>query len=177
MTVNRRILIFCIAGGVFVAIAGTLGHFVYDWTGGAKWAAVLFPVNESTWEHLKLVIFPAAVYFGAGAYFMRSGNNYISAAFLFTAVACAFITGGFYAYTAIFGKSFLPMDIFLFLGGIALGATAAYYILRSETFALLNVLSFFGIIALGVCFFTFTFYPPQTFLFLDPVTGGYGIPA
>ena len=78
MVHSKRILAFCITGGIFTLIAGTLGHFVYEWSGGAVWTAWLFPVNESVWEHLKLLILPAVVFFALGAYFMRGANNYIS---------------------------------------------------------------------------------------------------
>ena len=34
---------------------------VYDWFGGSFWA-VLGAVNESTWEHLKLVFWPIVLF-------------------------------------------------------------------------------------------------------------------
>ena len=41
-------------------VAGTLLHFVYEWFGGNVWA-VIGAVNESTWEHLKLLFFPVGI--------------------------------------------------------------------------------------------------------------------
>ncbi len=41
-----------------VAILGSLNHFLYDWTGGSSFAALFCPINESPWEHLKLLFFP-----------------------------------------------------------------------------------------------------------------------
>ena len=46
------------AGMLFTLLFGNLLHFVYDWTGQAGWAAYLSAVNESTWEHMKLLFFP-----------------------------------------------------------------------------------------------------------------------
>ena len=109
MVHSKRILAFCISGGIFTLIAGTLGHFVYEWSGGAVWTAWLFPVNESVWEHLKLLILPAVVFFALGAYFMRGANNYISALFFCIAVSAGFVTGAFYLYTSVIGHSVLAM--------------------------------------------------------------------
>ena len=45
--------------GLFAALLlGNTLHFVYDWTGQARWAAYLAATNESTWEHMKLLAVP-----------------------------------------------------------------------------------------------------------------------
>lgn len=45
--------------GLFAALLlGNTLHFVYDWTGQARWAAYLAAANESTWEHMKLLAVP-----------------------------------------------------------------------------------------------------------------------
>ena len=43
---------------IAVAVLGTLNHFLYELSGGAAIFALFCPVNESTWEHLKLLFFP-----------------------------------------------------------------------------------------------------------------------
>ena len=50
------------AGMLFTLLFGNLLHFVYDWTGQAGWAAYLSAVNESTWEHMKLLAVPWLVW-------------------------------------------------------------------------------------------------------------------
>ena len=50
------------AGMLFSLLFGNLLHFVYDWTGQAGWAAYLSAVNESTWEHMKLLAVPWLVW-------------------------------------------------------------------------------------------------------------------
>lgn len=42
-------------GFVLVAVVGTLWHFVYDLSGGSWLVGLVAPVNESVWEHTKLV--------------------------------------------------------------------------------------------------------------------------
>ena len=48
-----------IKGILFVSIAGTLAHFVYEWSNNNYILGFFFPVNESTWEHMKLFFFPS----------------------------------------------------------------------------------------------------------------------
>ena len=49
-------------GIVFSVIVGTLAHFVYEWTGKNPIAAIFFPIDESVWEHVKLLFFPTLLY-------------------------------------------------------------------------------------------------------------------
>ena len=49
------------AGFLAVLVMGTLFHFVYSWTGNWIPAGFFVPVNESTWEHMKLVFFPMLI--------------------------------------------------------------------------------------------------------------------
>ena len=49
-------------GLLVVLAAGNLLHFIYDWTGQSPIAAPLAAVNESTWEHMKLLFFPALLF-------------------------------------------------------------------------------------------------------------------
>lgn len=47
-----------IAGLLWTLAAGNGLHFVYDWTGESVAAALFASVNESTWEHMKLLAVP-----------------------------------------------------------------------------------------------------------------------
>lgn len=53
---------YVIVGFFFVGILGTLFHFVYDWSGQAWIVGLYVPVNESTWEHMKLLFMPMLLY-------------------------------------------------------------------------------------------------------------------
>ena len=59
---NKKLFKLEIIGFIFVSIVGTLSHFLYDWLGKNVFAGVFCPVNESPWEHLKLLFFPFAIY-------------------------------------------------------------------------------------------------------------------
>lgn len=55
---KNNILRFTIFSGIFVMILGTLLHFTFEWSGNSTFVASFSAVNESTWEHLKLLFFP-----------------------------------------------------------------------------------------------------------------------
>lgn len=53
---------YTIIGIFFVLITGTLAHFLYDWTGNNYIVGPFTPINESIWEHMKLLFFPMLIY-------------------------------------------------------------------------------------------------------------------
>lgn len=58
---KKKILRFQIFSVIFTWILGTILHFLYEWSGDNKIIASFSAVNESTWEHLKLVFFPMLI--------------------------------------------------------------------------------------------------------------------
>ena len=47
---------------IIIGIAGTLFHFIYEWSGENPIVGAIASVNASVWEHLKLLFFPALFY-------------------------------------------------------------------------------------------------------------------
>lgn len=59
---SKKLLKYDIIGFIFVSIIGTLAHFVYELTNKSVIAALFCPINESPWEHLKLIFFPYLIW-------------------------------------------------------------------------------------------------------------------
>ena len=165
-----------LGGWIFSLIAGTLLHFEYQWTGYARWAAFFSPVNESTWEHLKLLFFPMALYLLFQLFILGKGKNRIPG--LIPASALSILTGMlfivvvFYTYTGILGFSVVFIDILLFAVAVTLSYYQIYVLSRqgaltSAAAFIAGILILFGVAAL---FFWFTFYPPAINLFQPPLT-------
>ena len=53
---------YTIIGTVFVIFLGTISHFFYDWSNNNFIVGLFAPVNESTWEHMKLIFFPMLLF-------------------------------------------------------------------------------------------------------------------
>ena len=103
-------------GIVFAVIAGTLSHFVYEWLGENPIAAIFFPIDESVWEHVKLLFFPTLFY----CLFLIKKWKQIYPCII-PSVPVGIVTGSlsipafFYFYTAILGTHLLVLDILIFI--------------------------------------------------------------
>ena len=49
-------------GFLFTAVLGTFFHFFFDLTGGSVVAALISAVNESIFEHMKLIYYPMLLF-------------------------------------------------------------------------------------------------------------------
>lgn len=163
-------------GFIFTGVLGTFLHFLFDLTGGSVTAALFSAVNESIWEHLKLLFYPM-VLFGLIEYFNwgkdREGFWCVKlAGILFGLVLIPVL---YYTYTGILGVSADWFNITIFF--LAAGAV---YRLETKLFqggfscpvpAAAAVLL---ILLIAAAFTVLTFLPPQIPLFRDPITGTYG---
>jgi hypothetical protein len=68
---DKKLLCYIISGVIFTFLAGTLLHFTYEWSGNNFWVGLFSPVNESTWEHMKLLFFPMLFYSIASGILLR----------------------------------------------------------------------------------------------------------
>lgn len=175
---NNSLKNWFLADVIFVLITGTLLHFIYDWSGGNKLAGIVGTVNESTWEHLKLLFWPSLIF--AIIEYLFIGKDYENYAI---AKAVTFYTGIllivvlFYTYMGVTGKHSLVIDLLIFLISVVVSQWIGYRILQSEkTFGKeFNLIAILSILLLIFAFTVFTFQPPRLPLFKDPVTGTYGI--
>ena len=59
---RRSLFLWQFGGFVFTSAMGTFLHFLYDITEENTIVSLFSAVNESTWEHMKLLFFPMFVY-------------------------------------------------------------------------------------------------------------------
>lgn len=172
---------------VLTAIAGTavtfglavVLHFLYDWTGQMRFAAIFSSVNESVWEHIKILLWPYLLWSFAEYYILRPDVRRLIIARTAGAYAIALLTlSVFYIYTGILGRNVAWFDI----------SSAALWLLAGEIISLrvLNsrlaakdyyLISLAALVLLIVMLLCFTVSPPHIGLFRDPVSGLYGLEA
>lgn len=177
MTKLKRYQIY---GIIFTIIVGTLLHFIYQWSGENSLAAIIGPVNESVWEHLKMLLWPMLA-FGIWEYFAygRDINNFIPVKVLSIIIGLVTIPVLFYAYTGVIGNHNTIIDILIFIIAVVIAYIFSYYQLKSrEKFnsRLANKSAIIALLILIACFVVFTFLPPHIGIFYDTVKGLYGIP-
>lgn len=167
-----------IIGFIFTIILGSILHFTYDFFNKNLIVGYFSAVNESTWEHLKLLITPIII-FSIYEYLAYGKNidNFIIIKALSILLGMFVIIVSFYTYKGIIGKDYFILDIATFI----LGAFAAYYfsykMIENKKFYNENS-NYIGIIIFFLLIFAmiyFTTNPPKINLFLDPVTNTYGI--
>lgn len=166
-----------IAGFFLIFSLGALMHFLYVWSGESTLAAILFPVNESVWEHLKLVFLPSVGLLFLELIFCRrvSPRSLVTGKTAGIYLMCAIIVGGFYFYT-LFLEENLSIDIFLMALAILAGQLTSYKIAKSgRTGRAAATLSVVLLIVLWLAFLIFTFTPPRLDLFEGAVSGTYGV--
>ena len=162
-------------GFAVTSFAGTLLHFLYDWLGGS-WIAPFSGINESTWEHMKLMFWPMFIFAIVESFFFRERENFWCIKLRGTLLGLVLIPVMFYTYNGVIGKSpdWLNITIFFISAAIA-------YIYETRQFNSGKVpcksskLSFTTLCAIALLFVVFTFRTPEIGIFKDPLTGLYGI--
>jgi len=174
---KRSTKIWSLWGFAVTSLAGTLLHFLYDFSGKSKIAALFSGVNESTWEHMKLMFFPMLLFMIVQSFFFRDRHDFFSVKLSGILLGLLMIPIIFYTYNGAFGKSPDYINIGIFF----VSAAVAYYYeaKKFEKRVPSNPSNKFSLIILTlICasFFLFTFYPPRLPIFMDPLTNTYGIP-
>ena len=166
-----------ISGFVFSVVVGTLLHFLYVWSGEKVIFAPFSAVNESTFEHMKILFFPLFVFAIIECFFKgKDYKNYWCVKIIGILVGVALIPILFYSYTGVFGVSIDWINILMFFVSSSIAFWLETRLLKGgKKFCSFPVLAFVIICLVAVAFIVFTFTPPQIPLFKDPITGGYGI--
>ena len=163
---------------LFTALAGTLLHFVYDWFPDFPLSAVVSSVNESVWEHMKLLYFPMfAAALVQRLFPVGQRQDFWCIKLLGTLTGLLLIPALYYTYTGALGIHLTWLDISIFYISAATAYLLETHLLLKEQrrpcrfsrAAMLLTLS------LAFLFLFFTYFPPHLPLFLDPVTQTYGI--
>lgn len=175
---KKEVLKFQIFSIIFVSILGTLLHFTYEWSLDNKIVAAFSAVNESTWEHLKLLFFPMLITTIIGYFYIgKNVPNFLCAKTYGIVTAILFVIIFFYTYTGVVGRNFAILDIGSFFVAVILGEYIAYRIMISSSFKFKcnKNLAIIVLTFLFAAFVLFTYFTPQIGLFKEPIENGYGI--
>ena len=73
---KRSIGLWQIWGFAITSLMGTILHYLYDWLGKSIWIAPFSGVNESTWEHMKLLFWPMFIYAIIQSFFFKNREDF-----------------------------------------------------------------------------------------------------
>ena len=173
---KQRSVLWQAAGFALVTFGGTILHFLYDWTGGSILVSPFSGVNESTWEHMKLLFWPLFLFALVQRLFFKDQKNYWCVKLAEILLGLLLIPVLFYTYNGVFGKSPDWINIAIFYISAALVFLFEWWAFKKDQLPCrCPRLSFVTLCLIGVLFVVFTFAPPQIPLFQDPHTGTHGI--
>jgi len=175
---RSQILGWQTAGTVFIVCLGSMLHFLFSWSGGWRPVALIAAVNESVWEHLKLVFWPGLIFLLLSFPFLKkkTGNFWApgTAGLLMMPLTIVVL---FYGYKIIFHTHNLVYDIAIFVLAVIVGQAVGYRLMLRPPFSrTVRRIAAALLLAATLAFSLLSYFPPQYPLFQDSRTGDYGIP-
>lgn len=120
-------------GVILVCICATLLHFTYEWSGQNMFVGVFSAINESVWEHTKLVYFPMLVYAIIEFFIIKPNwKRFLASktvALLFSSLMMVVV---YYTYSGILGFEILVVDIISLYVLTALGFLISFRLYYSH---------------------------------------------
>ena len=173
---KQKVGLWQLMGFAFTSLGGTVLHFLYDWLGGALWIAPFSGVNESTWEHMKLLFWPMLVYTIVQSFFFREREDFLCIKLRGILLGLVLIPVIFYTYNGVIGKSpdWINIAIFFIAAAVAY-IYEAVQLNKAQTDCKKPRLAIVLLCLIAFLFIIFTFRTPEINLFKDPINGTYGI--
>lgn len=164
--------------GVYVIfVLSFLSHFMYDLFPNFIFS-ILFPVNESIWEHMKLIVTPVIIY-GIIEYVIYNRKNIYHNNFILSYSLSMII--GILSYLIIylpihyiFGHNLLFSISLLFITFILI-EYISYKIMNYNEIRHSSLTGIFVLLFMYFIFGILTYYPPMKDLFYDTQSKIYGI--
>lgn len=173
---KRSIELWQLIGFGVTSLGGTILHFLYEWLGDSVWIAPISGINESTWEHMKLLFWPMFIYAVIQSFFFKDREDFWCVKLRGILLGIILIPVIFYTYNGVFGKSPDWINIAIFFVCAAIAYIYETRLFKAEKLRCRSpnrAIAILSIIAL--LFVVFTFATPEIGIFKDPLTDTYGI--
>lgn len=167
---------FILINSVLIFLLGFIVHNIYGWF--PSFFTVIFPVNESLYEHIKL-IFISPIIIGLIRYFIfnkkEKYNNYFFSLYLSIMANIVIFYAMFLPFYYRFGENLLVTLIIYFIS-ILISQYINYLIItKTKNNSLLNIIGIILLITNYLILIYFTYNPLKNDFFFDPNNEVYGI--
>ncbi|MFQ6837020.1 MAG: DUF6512 family protein [Thomasclavelia spiroformis] len=115
---------YTLIGILVLFVVGSLFHFLYSLTGECFIIGLFVPINESIFEHTKMVVLPIFIWWSIFYLFRKKDlfvNAWFTSALIAMISAIIVIPMLFYFYSQAFGIESLVIDILILLISLAIG--------------------------------------------------------
>lgn len=175
---RKRLLLWEFIGFAVVGLLGAAGHFLFAWSGRNPLIGAFAAVNESVWEHMKLLFFPTFLFSGVQMSAIgRNYPNFLASRTISVLMGLVLIPTVFYTYSGALGFRVEWFDILIFYLADGVMFLTDYRLLRQGRMTALwqQITGLFTLWILAFLFVWCTFRPVYLALWQDPITGRFGI--
>lgn len=173
---KRSIGLWQLMGFAVTSFGGTILHFLYEWLGNAIWIAPFSGVNESTWEHMKLLFWPMFFFAVIQSFFFKDYNGFWCIKLRGIIIGLSLIPIIFYTYNGVIGRSPDWINIAIFFISAMIAYIYETRMFNAKKFGCRSTKFAFGVLCVvALLFILFTFITPRIGIFRDPLKGIYGI--
>lgn len=166
---KRSKVLWQVGGVTFTAVLGTILHFLYGWT-GCKLFAPISAINESTWEHMKLLFFPSFIFaIFQSLFFKDEQKGFWWVKLIGILIGLMAIPVLFYTYNGAIGKSPDWLNISFFFIALFFEYFIEYRLFKENNIKNINKIIPLAILSIiGILFIVFTFFAPSLPIFIPP---------
>ncbi len=176
--VRGYIFQWALLGIAGVAVIATLWHFLFFLTGEFDVIGAIVPVNNSIWEHFKVILYPVLIFAAIEyRYIGYRANNFLIAKTVAILLTLLLIGAVFYTYYYMAGEQIAAVDISIFIGALIIGQLFGAWVMTLDPLPkYLNYIAVLLLVALAVVLIVYTYDPPHARIFFDSAAGVYGLP-
>ena len=158
-----------------LSVIGSLTHFTHGWFKKGILLHMFSALNESTWEHMKMLVAPTILVGILQYIFLRDRYiNIFNSILILMLVELITMPLLYETLKRLFKTVPFPITILIFFLSIIFGLLAEYLILSNGIVILTEIVSFILVVVIVGIFGIFSYYPPKISLLKDPITGRYG---
>lgn len=160
-------------------IIGTVMHFLYDLTNKNIFIGLFSAINESVWEHTKMVLMPI-IFWWSIYYILRvkkyniDKNRWFTGSLVALCISIISVIGLYYFYTGAFGIKLVSVDIAILFIALCFAQFLGLHVYKYCKGINTNIVILIFIVII-VLYVIFTFYPPLIPVFKDGISGRYGL--
>lgn len=165
---SKKLLIYEGLGLLFSLLCGLFLHYTYALSGENAIVSFFSATNESVWEHLKLLFFPAFLYTAIEYFYIgKRYSGFIITKALAVLIGLLFTTAAYYTYSGAIGKNIGLVNILIFVFSCLVCYGFSYFKLlnNSPRTKYANAYGAAILVLLTFLFVLFTLTPPEIPLF------------
>ena len=163
-------------GIIIICIVGTLLHFTYELSHHNKIVAIFSAVNESTWEHIKIVMTPTILWSIYEIIQYGFNTSFLLAKSLCLLTIILLIPVLFYSYTIFTKKSILFIDVICFYITVICSQLVFKYFISLNNISMIHICLITILLIIEIiAYLSLSFKPYTNFIFKDPITHKYGL--